>query len=167
MENDCGGRDSEGTAIHEPTGAEARATLDAMDTDATQLAERLVTPWWYHALLGAAVALAIGSLMIPQVHPAAVIPFVVIWMPVMLTAYTSRWGVAAPRAAGRRSRRALLLCLAVLGVIVAFAVLLPTTALSPWWGALPAAAGCGATVVLGRHRDAVLRSEVANLDLHR
>lgn len=169
MENDSGYRDPEGAATHEPTAAEARVALAGLDADATQIAERLVTPWWYHVLLGATAALAIGSLRIPQVSPAAVVPLVVIWMPFMLTAYTntSRWGVSLPRPAGRRSRRVLLLYLVVLGAIVALAVLLTTTPLSPWWGTLPAAAGCGATMVLGRHRDAVLRSEVARPDARR
>ena len=138
--------------------------LDSLDADATQLASRLVTPWWYHVLLGAVAALAISSLSILGLSPAAVVPLVVIWMPFMLTAYTTRWRVSISRPAGRRHRRTLLLYVVVIGVILAFAVLLTITSLSRWWGVLPTAAGFAATVLLGRRYDAVLRAEVADQD---
>ena len=144
-----------------PTAGGARAALSALEADATQLAERLVTPWWYHVLVGALVALAIGSLAIPRVHPAAVVPVLVIWTPFLLNAFTRRYGIAVPQPAGRRSRRALLLCLTVLGSLVAVAVVLAISSPAPWLVLLPAAASFGATIMLGRRYDAVLRSEVA------
>ena len=164
MEKDSGRRDPEGLATDAPTAAEAQAVLDSLDADATHLASRLVTPWWYHVLLGAVAALAISSLSILGLSPAAVVPLVVIWMPFMLTSYTTRWRVSISRPAGRRHRRTLLLYVVVIGVILAFAVLLTITSLSRWWGVLPTAAGFAATVLLGRRHDAVLRAEVADQD---
>ncbi|MGP9536479.1 hypothetical protein ACT3SP_00605 [Brachybacterium sp. AOP43-C2-M15] len=167
MDSDPRESDTVRSASGGPTVAEARAALDALDVDASQLAARIVTPWWYHVALGAVTALAISSLSVLGLSPAAVIPLVVIWMPFMLTAYTTTWRVLISRPASRRSRRALLLSLVVIGAILALAVLLTTTSLSPWWGALPTAAGFAATVLLGRRYDAVLRAEITRPDTHR
>lgn len=161
MENDPRENDAGRSAAGEPTAAEARAALDALDTDATQLAERIVTPWWYHVTLGALVALVISAVSVVSVSPVVVIPFFVIAIPGLLHAYTSRYGVSASRPSGPRSRRTLLLSLAVLAVLLIAALLIAKSSLSPWWGLLPPTAAFGATVVLGRRYDAVLRAEVA------
>lgn len=167
MENDPRENGAGRSGSGEPTATEARAALDALDTDATQLAERIVTPWWYHVALGALVALVIGAVAIPQVSPAVVVPFFVIAIPTLLHVYTSRYGVSTSRPSGPRSRRALLLSLAVLVVLLIAAVLIEKSSLSTWWAVLPTAASFAATVVLGRRYDAVLRAEVATPEASR
>ena len=161
MENDSAEHSADSGDPGEPTAGEARAVLSALNADATQLAERLVTPWWYHVALGALVALAIGAVSISSVSPAFAIPFFVIAMPSLIHVYTSRYGVSATRPSGPRSRRALLVSLAVLVVLLIAAVLIAKTSLSPWWALLPTSASFGATVMLGRRYDAVLRSEIS------
>lgn len=165
MENDSRRPDADAASPGgATTGAEARAALEALESDAAQLAQRLVTPWWYHLVLGALVALCIGAVAIPGVSAAVMVPFFVIGIPVLLHLYSSRYGVSTSRPAGPRSRRALLASLAVLAVLLIAAVLFAKSSLSPWWGLLPTAAAFASTVVLGRRYDALLRAEVAAPD---
>ena len=152
MENDF-----EGTR----TGAaEARAALADLDTDAAQLASRLVTPWWYHLTLGGLVAAAIGAQALPGVPAVTVVVLVIVWIPLMMQSYTSRYRISMTRPAGPRSRRMLLLILAVLAVLTGSVVALKIASLLQWWVLLPAAVGFVATALLGRRYDAVLRSEI-------
>lgn len=144
-----------------PTAAEARATLAALDTDATQLAARLVTPWWYHPVLGAMVAAAIIAQSLPRVTSMVVIVMVIIGIPFLIKAYTRRYKVWMSEPAGPRSRRMLLLLLGTLVVLMASGVLMKIAGLSPWWVLLPAVLGLLATVWLGCRYDAVLRAEIS------
>lgn len=148
------------------TSAEARAALAALDADSTRLSHRVVTPSWYRVLVAAAVALPLCALIIPRVHLATVVPWLVIWTPWMLGAYsrTRHGGNAVPRRPGRRSRRSMLLALAVLAMLAAIAVLVKLSALSSWLILLPAAASFLAALVLGRRYDAVVRAEIADPD---
>lgn len=159
----AGGTDT-GTGPAEPTAAEARTALEALDADAAHLAGRFVTPRWYQVLIAAAVALMLCALIIPRVHPASVVPLLVIWSPTMLFVATRQHGVAATHRAGRRSRRAMLRTFAVLGVLLVIAVLLKTSALSSWLILLPALGSFVAVLLLSRHYDAAVRSEVADPD---
>ncbi|ASK65713.1 hypothetical protein CFK39_07530 [Brachybacterium avium] len=145
-----------------PTSDEARAALGALDADASQLAERLVSPWWYHLILGGLVAAAIGAQALPGVPAISVIVLVIIWIPFMMQSYTSRYRISMTRPAGPRSRRMLLLILALLALLMGSVALLKVASLLQRWVLLPAAVGFLVTVVLGRRYDAVLRSEVAH-----
>ena len=140
---------------------EARAALADLDTDATQLAARLTTPWWYHLTLGTMVAGAIGAQALPGVSSTVVIVLIIIGIPFLISAYTSRSGVSLTRPAGPRSTRMLLLILAVLAVLMGSVVLLKLGGMVSWWVLVPAVLGFVATVVLGRRYDAVLRSEIS------
>lgn len=169
MENDSprGGLDDgiggtpAGGSEDAPSAAEARAALAAMDTDANQLAARLVTPWWYHLVLGVIVAAAIGAQALPRVSSMVVIVLIIVWIPFLLKAYTSRYGLSMTQPAGPRGRRILLLILAVLALLMGSGVLLKLNSISPVWVLVPAVLGFFATVWLGRRYDAVLRSEIS------
>ena len=143
-----------------PTTAEARAALDSLDTDATRLAGRLASPWWYHLTLGGLVAAAIGAQALPGVPAVTVVVLVIVWIPLMMQSYTSRYRISMTRPAGPRSRRMLLLILAVLALLLGSVVVLKIASLLQWWVLLPAAVGFLATALLGRRYDAVLRSEI-------
>ncbi|WP_394213929.1 hypothetical protein [Brachybacterium vulturis] len=160
METNSSGR--LGAAAPPPTSEEAQAALNALDAGASKLAERLVSPWWYHLILGGLVAAAIGAQSLPKVASITVIVLVVLWIPFLMGSYTSRYRVSMTRPAGPRSRRMLLLILAVLTLLMSSGVLLKIVSLPQWWVPLPAAVGFVATVMLGRKYDAVLRSEVAH-----
>lgn len=161
MENNSPGEG--GAPPDRPTALEARAALDALDADASQLAERLVTPWWYHLILGVIVAAAIVAPTLPKVSSMTVFVMIIVWIPFLMKAYTSRYQISMTQPAGPRSRRLLLLTLAVLAALMASTVLLKLFSISLWWVVVPAAIGFVVTVVLGRRYDAVLRSEVSHL----
>ena len=154
--------DSSDAAAPPPTSEEARAALDSLDTDAARLAGRLASPWWYHLILGALVAAAIGAQALPGVPAVSVVVLVIIWIPLLLQSYTDRYRISMTRPAGRRSRRMLLLILVVLALLIGSVVALKIASLLQWWVLLPAALGFVATVLLGRRYDAVLRSEIAD-----
>ncbi|MGO1225382.1 MAG: hypothetical protein ACTMII_09750 [Brachybacterium sp.] len=162
MENDI----AQGGPEDAPSAAEARARLAAMDTDASQLAARLVTPWWYHPILGGMVAAAIIAQSLPSVASMSMIVMVIIWIPFLIKAYTSRYKVWMSEPAGPRSRRMMLLLLGTLVVLMASGVLMKIAGLSPWWVLVPAVLGFVATVWLGRRYDAVLRSEISTPSHH-
>lgn len=145
-----------------PTAEEARAALDALDADAAQLAGRLESPWWYHLTLGILVAAAIVGQSLPGIPGMTMIVLVIVWIPFLMRAYTSRYRISMTRPAGPRSRRMLLLILAVLALLMASGVALKLAALPQWWVLMPATIGVAATVLLGRRYDAVLRSEIAD-----
>lgn len=145
-----------------PSAAEARAALDSLDTDSSQLAARLVTPWWYHPILGAMVAGAIGAQSLPGVSSTIVIALIIIWIPFLIKAYTSRYKVWMSGPAGPRSRRMMVLLVVTLIVLMASGALMKIGGLSPWWVLVPAVLGFLATVGLGRRYDAALRSDLSS-----
>ena len=149
-----------GAGVPPPTPEEARAALDALDTDAAQLAGRLESPWGYHLTLGALVAVALTAQALPGVPAISVTVLVIIWIPFLMQSYTTRYRISMTRPAGPRSRRMLLLILAVLALLTGSVVVLKIAALLQWWVLLPAITGFLATVLLGRRYDAVLRSEI-------
>ena len=108
------------------------------------------------------MAAALGAQALPGVPAVSVIVMVIIWIPVMMQSYTSRYRISMTRPAGPRSKRMLLLILAVLAVLTGSVVVLKIASLLQWWVLLPAAVGFVATVMLGRRYDAVLRSEIAD-----
>src|SRR5699024_8463282 len=88
-----------------PTTEEARAALDTLGTDATRLAGRLVSPWWYHLTLGGLVAAAIGAQALPGVPAVTVVVLVIVWIPLMVRSYTSRYPISMTRAPARAAVR--------------------------------------------------------------
>jgi hypothetical protein len=144
-----------------PSVAEARVALDALDADSSRLAARLVTPWWYHLVLGVMVCAAIGAQALPRVTSMTVIVLVIIWIPFLIKAYTSRYKVWMSEPAGPRSRRMMLVLVVTLVVLMASGVLMRIGGLSPWWVLVPAALGLPATVWLGRRYDAALRADLS------
>lgn len=150
-----------GLSAGTPSAAEARTALDVLDTDASQLAARLETPWWHHLVLGAMVSAAIGGQALPRVSSMTVIVLVIIGIPFLMKAYTSRYRVWMSEPAGPRSRRQLVLLMVALVVLMASGVLVKIASLSLWWVLVPAALGLLATVWLGRRYDDALRADLS------
>jgi hypothetical protein len=144
-----------------PTPAEAREALAGLGTDAARLAERVVTPRWYHPTLGAIVALICCALALPSPVSVVFLPFTIFALPALALIYRRRYGVWIAQPSGRRSKR-LLWTMAVLFLLsVGAAVAIRFTGVEYWWVLLPAAVGFVASVVLGRRYDDALRRELA------
>lgn len=140
---------------------EARETLASLDDDGARLAERVVTPWWYHPILAAIVAATVISQALPGTWGVTLLPLAIIAIPLLMLAYTKHSGVATTQPAGPRSKRLLLVLVSIMILAMASTIAFKVTDSSPWWALVPAAIAAGATVVLGRRYDAVLRQELA------
>lgn len=139
----------------------ASSALDELEADSARLAERIVTPWWYHLSLGAIVAAIVGSQVLPMPGAMILLALGIAGLPVLTVTYRRRYGVSTEEPAGAGSRRLLVVVLLVLAAAMTAALVIRATGVSPWWGLVPAAAAFVATLVLGRRYDAALRSEIS------
>lgn len=159
MENDlgAGGRgDSEARL----TAAEARAALDGLGSDGAALAERIVTPAWYHPVLGGLVAAVVVGTALPGAASSIVLALGVIGMALLALEYRRRYGVLTTQPAGPRSRRLLAAMVAVMVACMGSSLVVKLAELPVWWMLVPALLAMVLTVVLGRRYDAALRREI-------
>ena len=159
MESDFGRKDADGSADAYSSAAASEA-LKELNADGARLADRVVTPWWYHGVLGVIVAAFVGSQVLDGAAPLFVVALGIVALPVLTTAYSRRYGVTVTRPAGRRSRRLLFGTVAVLVVAMIAAIVLTFIDVSPWWVLVPTTAAFIATVVFGRRYDDALRGEL-------
>lgn len=137
-------------------------TLAELDIDQALLAERVVTPWWYHPILGGIVALLVGAQALPEVLSVSVLALGVVMIPVLVTVYTRSYGVSVTGPVGPRTRRLMAVLVGVLTVGMVSNLIIKFTSVEPAWG-LVGAVICGAvTAVLGRRYDDLLRTELAS-----
>lgn len=135
--------------------------MAGLDVDRALLAERVVTPWWYHLILGGIVTLLVGAQALPGVLSIAVLIPAVVMIPVLVAVYVRKYGVSVTAPAGPRTRRLMAVLVGVLAVGMVSNLIIKFTGLEAAWG-LVGAVICGAvTVVLGRHYDDLLRTELA------
>lgn len=139
----------------------AREALSALDADGARLAERVITPWWYHPILGLIVALMVIGVAHPGALGFGLVALGVAGIAVLVRAYTLRTGVWISQVAGPATRQLQRVLIAVYTVLMGAALALRVTEPSPWWALLPALAGLLATWVMGRHYDRELRRELA------
>jgi hypothetical protein len=151
-------RDFNGTA----DGDQARRALSALDADGARLAGRVITPGWYHPILGVIVAVMISGIATPGAMGFGLIVLGIVGVPVLARAYMRRAGVWISRAAGPVTRQLQRVLLAVYMVLFGAALALRLTEASPWWVLLPAASGFLLTWVAGRRYDRELRRELAS-----
>lgn len=153
MENDSGSGASDGDA--------AREALSALDADGARLAQRVITPWWYHPILGVIVALMIFGVAYSGALGFGLVAIGVIGIALLVRVYTLRTGVWISRAAGPSTRQLQRVLMVINIVLMGTALALRVTEPAPWWALLPALSGLFATWVMGRHYDRELRRELA------
>lgn len=147
---------------HDPLApAYALNALSDLDRDSANLAERVVTPWWYHAALGAIVALTVAAQALPQPAASTLVVLGILAIPLVMHSYGRRHGLATTQPAGPRSRRLLLISVGVLvGAFIAV-LAFKLIGVPEVWLLLPASVAGMATVALGRRYDVALRQEIA------
>lgn len=156
------GRTSDNGYDDEGTGYDPLTALQDVDDSRAAIAERLVTPWWYHPCLGlvlAALVVAVGA-RLPAPATLGIEAVAVVALGVLVSSYKRLTGLwVSLQSAGPRARRAW----AVYAIPTVVCVL-AAAALSPWlplWVlGLLAGVVLVATVVCGRHMDDVLREEI-------
>lgn len=139
----------------------ARAALIDLDHDTARLATRVVTPWWYHPVLGALVATIVAAQTLPTALSVSLIALGVIGMPILVSVYSRRYGVVITAPVGPRSKGWLGLTLAAFGLAMVAGLLIKLSGLAPPWALIPAALVFVATIVLGRRYDQALRDDLA------
>lgn len=144
-----------------PDPAEARSALGDLDRDGAALAARIVTPWWYHPVLGAITALFAGAQALPGAGPIVAVTCGIVAIPVLMTTYARRYGVVTTKPAGPRSKRLMLITLVILLAAMASGLVIKVAGAEPLWALLSAAIAFVATVTLGRRYDDALRQEIA------
>jgi hypothetical protein len=142
---------------------EAQAALAAVDESRSDIADRLVTPWWYHPILGVLVGGLITVATIGVAFPTliGVLAVYAVGIYLLMSAYRRKTGVWMNGfGGGPRARRSLALLFAVtLAITIAGSVL--SMGLEIRWAALLTGLAVALTMTLwGRHYDNVLRAEL-------
>jgi hypothetical protein len=140
---------------------DARAALDAIAEGRRRMADRVVTPWWYHPALG----ILVGALMaVPSTQERWAIVAVdvagAIGLAVLTQAYRNRTGVwPASKLRGPAGRLRIVYVAVILVVYFTCAAL---EFVAGWRGATVVAGAVVAvlTVVYGRRYDEKLRAEL-------
>ncbi|ALE06783.1 hypothetical protein AL755_17165 [Arthrobacter sp. ERGS1:01] len=140
---------------------DAREALAAVGSARSAAADRLVTPWWYHPVLGLLVAgfvlvYALGNLVV--IVAGIVVYFVGLGM--LMAAYKNKTGIWV---SGFRAGAATPLALVLVGLYLAcmiIAILLARLASLDWVAWVAAPVLFIATVVVGRRFDAALRAQL-------
>ena len=142
-----------------PSAGDARTALAHLDEDRAVLAQRIVTPRWYHPALGVITATFAGAHVLPRAGALIAIALGVVSIPALMSLYAQRTGVVVTKPAGPRSRRLLGTILIVLVAAMVCALLFKLSGVDPLWGLAPAMMTFVATVILGRRYDDALRRE--------
>ena len=145
------------------------AALADVDAARRSVADRLITPWWYHPALGAITALivAVNALELPHLAVIGATILGAAGMGGLVGAYRRTTGLWVDLGnAGPRARRWWGLYAAILASTIGAALVASVTPVSyPAWVAVAlAVVTLVATVVLGRRIDAVLREEIRSGD---
>lgn len=159
MENDLGAQ-GRGEGESPLSADEARAALAGLDSDGAALAERIVTPVWYHPILGGLVAVLVVATALPGGASSIVLALGVVGLVLLVLEYRRRYGVLTTQPAGRRSRRLLAVMVVVVMSCMVSSLVVKLAELPLWWMLAPALLAMVVTVVLGRRYDAALRSEI-------
>lgn len=160
METDDADRPGPGTP---PSPAEARAALADLRADDAALAERVVTPAWYHPVLGAIVAAITCTQAIGSHARLIFLPIALFALPLLVVVYRRRYGVWLSGPTGPRSQRIQRALMVVLLLVFGGAVLIGLTPIPYPWVLPLAAVGLVVPIALGRRYDDALRRELASL----
>lgn len=152
-------------APRDPTPYDPTAALADVDSARRAVADRLITPWWYHPALGTILAaiVLVGAL---DLHNLIRLPVALVGgagIGLLVAAYQRVTGLWVDmRNLGPVSRR-WWLAYAVVVVVVTISSLAPTftdRALPVWLALTLVAVALVATIVLGRRVDEALRTEI-------
>lgn len=164
MESDFGGREEQPGRREQPgrpAPSEALQALDALSADGARLASRVVTPWWYHTILGLVMAVIVVSQALPGTTSLIVVAIGIVMMPLLAVTYARRYGIWITQPAGSRSKRVLWLIFGIGLLAMTASLAIRITGISLGWALVPAGVVLVATILIGRHYDTVLRDELA------
>ena len=143
------------------SGDQAREILADLNTDGGRLAERIVTPAWYHPVLGLIVAVLVVSQALPGAYSLLLMVPTLIALPILAITYNQKYGFSLTRPTGTRSKRLLYAMITILVLALIAAALIKLNDVALWWVCIPAVVASTAVFVLGRRYDGALRKEVS------
>lgn len=146
--------ESDSNASFDPD--EARSALHMVSETRADLADRLITPWWYHPGLGLIVATLVVTLAAPSPGKGFVVVAAVLGLLALVTAYSRVTGLGF---SAEYYRLAFAELVALLAVILA-AMMLVLVVAQPLVVLAAAAVAFLATVLLGRRADATIRRKL-------
>jgi len=136
-----------------PSSEEARASLEDVHRVEAELADRLVTPWWYYTGLGLVEALIVSSLAFPASLSAPALVAGVAGLGLLVSAYRRLTGLGMSNQYFALARAWNIALLVV--ILLAIGVVLLVD--QPLVTAATAVVVFVATVVLGRRADTAMR----------
>jgi hypothetical protein len=140
----------------------ARAALDAIDESRSDMADRLITPWWYHPVLGLLVGglVTVATAGIPFTALMGVIAVYAVGLTLLVTAYRRKARVwVGFWDGGPKSRRSAALLLAVLLVITVVGAAVGIGMEIRWVAPVTGLAVAATMTLWGRHLDTIMRAE--------
>jgi hypothetical protein len=142
---------------------EAQAALAAVDQSRSDIADRLITPWWYHPVLGVLVGglITVATIGVSFQVLLGVLGAYAVGVYLLMSAYRRKARVWMNGfGGGPRARRSITLMAAVtIAITIAGSVF--STGLEIRWTALLTGLAVAVTVTIwGRHYDNVLRAEL-------
>ena len=162
MESNWGADPGSGQEPERPRSYDPAAALGDTTAARHRMAERMITPWWYHPVLGLAagffaLALAWGSGLVVMVGAAAVLG-VGFALKYVYQRMTGLW--IGPEQLGPRSGRWFWGYMALLAAVLLFVVFAEDLKAPGWTVPAGAAVLLVGTIVLGRTMDSRLRAEI-------
>ena len=139
-----------------PSPDEARASLDEVRRIEVDLADRMITPWWYYAGLGLVEALMVSSIALPRSLSATTLVIGLACLGILVRKYQALTGLGMSTQYFALARGwsiallAIVLAAIVLMLLVDQPVVIASTALAVFV----------ATVVLGRRADTAVRNRL-------
>ena len=83
-----------GNESQQPSATEATDALGQLSADRSRLADRVVTPWWYHPTLGIIVSVFVLAQVLSPPLSISLVALGIIAIPVLTTAYSRRYGIS-------------------------------------------------------------------------
>jgi hypothetical protein len=151
MERD---NDPQRTGVRSPE--EALASIEVVDQANADLADRLVTPWWYHPILGLIEAMLVLSFAMPIPLRLAVVVVAVAGVGLLVSAYTRLTGLGMSGRYAALARGWVLGLVAVVLGAIGVAVLVDQLVVTIAMAALVLVA----TIVFGRRADHTIRARL-------
>jgi hypothetical protein len=145
---------------HSPSTTDARKSLDLVADTRADLADRLVTPWWYHPGLGLVVAALVVGLAIPNPVKGVLVVAAILGLVLLVVRYSHVTGLGFSDEYMKLAFGPLVLLLAV--VLGAMFVVLAFP--HPLAVGIAAAVVFVATIVFGRRADEAMRIKLRERD---
>ena len=156
------GRERSATQRAASSSEQAAEGSAGFDSARARLAQRSLTPRWYHPLVGGILAIIVtSSALLPLEYSFPVIAAGVVAMVPLARLYTRRYQVPVTGVVGPRTRRLQNVVRALVGAGFLSSLILVIVDVSTGWVLIPGVAVFGGVIVLGRRYDEALRSEMA------